>query len=193
MPFRPRRPFRRPGPRRFGPALFGPGAALLQTLIEANQLLTSGQPAEAARLYHDLAGTAEANGNLRRAANLRLEAARGSLAAGDAPAALAHARAALQLFARAGQFGRADTIYHRLLAEMRTRGLNAEAEALERDVQALFGHETTPAAGEAAAPARGRLPARCPQCGGPLRSDEVDWIDAHSAECVYCGSVVRAE
>lgn len=50
---------------------------------------------------------------------------------------------------------------------------------------------------EALAPAlavgRGRLPGRCPQCGAPLRSDQVEWVDAQSAECPYCGGVVGTD
>jgi hypothetical protein len=37
---------------------------------------------------------------------------------------------------------------------------------------------------------RGKLPGACPQCGAPLRSDSVEWIDAQSAECDSCGSVI---
>ena len=36
------------------------------------------------------------------------------------------------------------------------------------------------------------LPAACPQCGGGLRSDQAQWIDADSATCPWCGSVVKA-
>jgi hypothetical protein len=31
------------------------------------------------------------------------------------------------------------------------------------------------------------------QCGAAVRSDEVDWIDAVTAACAYCGSPVRTE
>jgi hypothetical protein len=37
------------------------------------------------------------------------------------------------------------------------------------------------------------LPSACPQCGGGLRSDEARWIDAGSAACPWCGSVVKAD
>jgi hypothetical protein len=43
----------------------------------------------------------------------------------------------------------------------------------------------------AAAPRRA-LPAKCPHCAGAVRSDEVDWIDDASAECLYCGGVIQA-
>ena len=42
-----------------------------------------------------------------------------------------------------------------------------------------------------AAEAPPRLPAECPNCAGPVRSDEVEWIDAVSAACTYCGSVLH--
>jgi hypothetical protein len=66
----------------------------------------------------------------------------------------------------------------RLLAERRTRQaarLSAQStQELEND-----DHVT-----------RRNLPAQCPYCGGPLRSDQVEWIDAQRAECGYCGGVV---
>jgi len=37
-----------------------------------------------------------------------------------------------------------------------------------------------------------RLPASCPFCGAPLRSDQVEWIDERRARCAYCGSPVKA-
>ena len=32
------------------------------------------------------------------------------------------------------------------------------------------------------------LPATCPNCGGPLRGDNVKWTGAQSADCPYCGT-----
>lgn len=34
------------------------------------------------------------------------------------------------------------------------------------------------------------LPETCPQCGGPVRSQEVRWTGKHSAACAYCGSAL---
>ena len=39
---------------------------------------------------------------------------------------------------------------------------------------------------------RGRLPAQCPSCTAPLRSDEVEWVEDDRATCTYCGSIVLA-
>jgi hypothetical protein len=32
------------------------------------------------------------------------------------------------------------------------------------------------------------LPAACPHCGGPIRSNEVKWTGPQAATCPYCGS-----
>lgn len=36
------------------------------------------------------------------------------------------------------------------------------------------------------------LPTQCPQCGGTLASNEVQWISSFEARCPYCGSVMKA-
>jgi hypothetical protein len=36
------------------------------------------------------------------------------------------------------------------------------------------------------------LPSRCSGCGAPLVPDEVEWHDATTAECLYCGAIVKA-
>lgn len=32
------------------------------------------------------------------------------------------------------------------------------------------------------------LPANCPRCGGPVRKDEIKWVNRQTALCAYCGS-----
>ena len=34
------------------------------------------------------------------------------------------------------------------------------------------------------------LPANCPHCGGPIRSNEVKWTGPQAAACPYCGSTL---
>jgi hypothetical protein len=33
----------------------------------------------------------------------------------------------------------------------------------------------------------GRLPAKCPQCGGTAQADEANWVGAEQSICDYCG------
>ena len=132
-----------------------------------------------------------------RAAHLILQASRARLAADDVDAALEHAREGLRLFVRGGCAGRVPAILSRMTAALRDKGYDAQADALEREVaQALEemglspdeAGRHVPQAGER----RGDLPARCNGCGAPLIPDEVEWHDASTAECPYCGTVIKA-
>lgn len=35
------------------------------------------------------------------------------------------------------------------------------------------------------------LPATCPNCGGPVRSNDLKWTSSHSVACSYCGSNIE--
>jgi hypothetical protein len=161
----------------------------LKTLATAQQLLSENKPVEAAALFAQLAQRAEKNGRLKRAANLHAQAAHAYAAGSQEQAALAQGRRALNLFIQLGMNERSAIFLANLRRKLRAHGLQVAADALDGE----FG-EKVPALGGQASQAvnsqHGSLPSNCPQCGGPLRSDEVDWIDAHSAECPFCGSVI---
>jgi len=101
-------------------------------------------------------------------------------------------RLALNLFIQYQVVERTPRFFANITRKMRNRGMAPAAEALQKEFGDRVG--PLPAGGPPARqPQRGHLPPACPQCGAPLRSDEVEWIDARSVECVYCGSVVRTE
>jgi len=143
----------------------------------------------------------------RRAAQFHLQAARCLVEVRDSQNLLAHARAGLTLLINVGLLGQAQLRYSRLIQELRARGLQAEADELQRQFQAQLGApEINPVSAPSPLTAQGkprRLPAKCPSCGGPVRVDEVDWITPDSAqntpateqaaECPYCGSVLYLE
>ncbi len=187
MRFRPNRPAR---PRRRGlglrPAL---SALLLPQLAEANRQRAAGALPEAARAYSELAQQAAHDGQYKRAVHLHLHAGEACAAAGDGQRALAEARAALAWLKRLGRDRRAGQLGWRIVDGLRGAGLVAEAEALAHELASDVG-QPEPAL---AAAARGRLPAQCPQCAAPVRSDEVEWIDDQSAECTFCGSTLLTE
>jgi len=37
-----------------------------------------------------------------------------------------------------------------------------------------------------------QLPATCPQCGGRISPENVQWIRRNAAKCFYCGSILYA-
>ncbi len=208
MRFRPGRPFRRPAPLRpFG--LRRPLAATaLRQLEAANQLFAAGRFAEAAPIFAQLADGAEANNMPRRAAQLHLQAARCLVELKDGPNMLRHVSAGLTLLINLGLMEQAQRRYSRIIQELHTRGMQSEAEALQRQFQEQLGSPEVDLGQPAPSPVTTqgkprRLPAKCPSCGGPVRADEVDWITPEAtpnapatetaAECPYCGSVLYLE
>ncbi len=178
-------------------------AAGLKVLIQANELQAAGQAAQAAVLYAQLAQRAQARGRPRRAAQLGLETARSLAASGDGRGALTQALAALTLLVEAGRARKAQRLFPPLVADLRQRGFVAEADELQRQLAGRLGGAAASLEAEPApALPRGRLPAKCPGCGGPVRGDEVEWIEPDprapanplpAAECPYCGSVLYIE
>lgn len=189
--FRARGPLR---PRQFR-RLMRAGALLVgrprQQLSEAHSLESEGQFQAAAQQFAELSDKAADYGMLDRAGNLSLQAARAYLEASDTQQALAHARSGLSRLMQAGREWRAGNLLEKFTAALRERNLNVEADALEKEFAHVYETPWAPG-GEPAAP-RGHLPSKCPNCGGPLHSDETDWIDQTTAECPYCGTPVRAE
>lgn len=150
--------------------------------------------AEAAAILAERAQAAEEQEMWDRAGDLHLEAARCYLQMDDMDRADDHGLKALQLFIQAQRPGKVRRLVPRMMAVLHRKGYHDEAEKLRQEVDALLG--ALP--GERAIPwgeravQRGSLPAKCPSCGGPIRSDEVNWIDPYSAECTYCGGIVKA-
>jgi hypothetical protein len=165
----------------------------IDLLNQANQCLNTGRFSEAGTLFARVALDMETARHPRRAANLHAQAAHAFASAQDEIRALTHARAALTLFTQFQMVRRTPQFYANILHKLRANGMQAAAAQLERDFSSLVPDSPDPTASNPApSPSRGKLPASCPQCGAPVRSDEVEWIDATSAECIFCGSVLQS-
>lgn len=162
-----------------------------QMINQAHALEAAGRHAEAAALFAQIADGAAERGMLDRAGNLSLQASRCMLNGGDTAEAVARARTGLNWLVQAGRGHRAAMSLRMAADALRAKGHAAEAAALEKEFASLAQAAGEPAEDEPAA--HGRLPTKCSNCGGPLRPDDVDWIDDATAECPYCGSGVRAE
>ena len=174
--------------RRTGRSVVGP------RVRHALRLLADGRCADAGEQFGQLADRAYDNGNHLRSAHLAEQAARAFLEAGAGDKAAFRARQAVQQFIAGRRPARAVRALRSAITALRSGGFQAQAAALEQDAQARMAEvglslDSVPA--EPAPQPRGHLPPACPQCGGPLRADEADWIDATSAECPYCGSAVQ--
>lgn len=175
--------FNRPLRRGLDRAVLSP--ALAEQLTQAEQFQQAGQPAQAAALFAQMAEEATAQGHPRQAGNLHAQAAHAWVNAGNGEQALLHARRALAIFTRMGMLQRAEQFKMRFYTHLRERKMLSEATTFEQEAKV----SATALAPMAAT--RGQLPSTCPQCGAPVRSDNVDWIDAQSAECDFCGAVIH--
>jgi len=180
-----RRGFGRP----FGPA--GGGAPQIPPALQrANRLMASGDYQGAAAAFDELAQRAEGR-NGPRAPLFFMQAGRARLQLGDGAAASADFKHALTILAQTKRFTWLYKAGNRAVEDLKAHKLDAEAAEIAAIVQANVpaGMAT---AGDAPAKSHPALPTHCPACGGPVRSDEADWIDDLTAECPFCGSPVRA-
>jgi hypothetical protein len=205
------RPFRRPpfGPRRMRPhpprpGLFRPVGsspaveAARQELIRANHLVDSGQHAEAGEVFARISTLAEQAGFPGRATHLAARAAHSFLEADDSENAMSYARRVMRLSISMGNVQQTIGLARRIVAELDAHGYTDLAEAFRKEVNQYLGKLglslTDISAGEPGlSEQRGQLPSQCPACLGPVRSNEVTWIDQRSATCAYCGSTLQAQ
>jgi hypothetical protein len=80
-----------------------------------------------------------------------------------------------------------------VLAALEEHGRHEDARLLREQVEKAFpGAKSAGAPGPLRARRAARLPTKCAACGGPLRSNEVTWSDAVTAECPFCGAGIKA-
>lgn len=165
--------------------------AVLARLQQAHQSMSQGEYLRAAEIFEALAAEGEPR-RFPRTPAVYIQAGRARLLAGDAVRAAAHFEHGLMLLADFGRLRRLPIVAGRVLDEMRAGGLAGEADALETKVRQALARQGLALAPVAASKTT-RLPAKCPHCGGTVHPQEVDWVDATSAACDYCGSILTAE
>jgi hypothetical protein len=181
--FRPRRLTGRRGVR-------GLEAEPLRLLARANHLLEVGQHTNAAVLFERLAREGLDRDFAHQAPFLWLQAGRARLLSGDPQAGVEHLREGLSWLARQGRWRALRRAGPRVVDDLlRLDQPGASQELIAWLETLLQGHEPLP--GDSPTPASlPRLPVQCPHCGAPVRSNEVDWLDKATAECVYCGGAI---
>ena len=161
-------------------------------LRRAHELMAAGNYAAAAEAFEKLAHAGE-NRQHPKTGQMYLQAGRARILAGQNQVGFQHIKMGLGTMQRMGLHGRVQHAANRAVSELTERGMTAEAQEISQ-----WSQKNVPAssAGMAGAPAPAKkpiLPTHCPGCGGPVRPDDVDWIDDVTAECNWCGSPVRGE
>ena len=184
-----RRGFRR-GMRPAG----GPGGAVPPMLRRAHELMAAGQYAAAAEAFEQLGRAGEARQH-PKTPNMFLQAGRARIMAGQNQPGYDNLMHGLTLLSAAGRPGQVFHMGNRIVAELNQHGLTKEASQVEAWMKSVLPKrpEGTSPAATVASTRKPVLPTHCPGCGGPVNSQDVDWIDDVTAECNWCGSPVRGE
>jgi hypothetical protein len=176
------------------------GLEQLALLQQANQLMANGNAGQAAPLFAQLAAQMETSNHPRRAANLHARAAHAFADSQAGQLALVQARSALNLFISNGMGLRAPTFFSNITRKMGNHGMQIAASSLQQEYAGrlragplMRRRQGGPAGAAPAAPAHGTLPTSCPKCGAPVHGGEANWVDNNTAECDYCGALLRAE
>jgi hypothetical protein len=152
--------------------------------------MEKGDFANAAELFERLAQSAYDRGMLRQAPGLYLQTGRAYALAGNLEKGADFLRQGLQIIADGQHWHHLRQAGQRVVAELNQWNQPELAQEFESWLQNMLPEQiSTP---NAVTP-RGKLPLKCPSCGGPVRPDEVEWLDQHTGECPYCGSAIRAE
>ena len=179
------------GPRRMMRRAMRMAGGGQQRVREAQALMAQGRFEDAAKLFSQVSDEAAQRGMIRPAGYLAMQAARAYAQAGKGDEALNQAKRALDIMLNAGNPIQATRAMPRAITFLRGHGFAAQANVLEQKATKRLAKVGLTL--QAMPMGMGRsLPATCPQCAGPLRSDDAEWIDATSAECPWCGSTVKA-
>jgi hypothetical protein len=157
-------------------------------LQEANFAFDKGEYGRAAELFEQIAQTAAARGG-PRAPLFYLQAGRARMLARQTSLGMPSLKRAFELLVQQRRPLRLHRTARRVISELQERGLETEAAEVEGWLNHAAPSEPTLDAPEK----RPVLPTHCPSCGATVRPDEIEWLDAITAECAYCGNPLRAQ
>jgi len=181
-----RRGFRRGAMRPGGPPAVPP---LLQ---KAHQWMQAGNYVAAAEAFEELARKGETVTH-PKTGQMYLQAGRARILAGQKDAGFAHFKQGLEFMVRMNQPVRLFHAGNRVVTELNEHGMTAQSQEIAAWLKtALPAAPGMTGAASGAPAAKPALPTHCPGCGGPVRADEIEWLDDVTAECNWCGSPLRA-
>ncbi|MFC2064126.1 hypothetical protein ACFLXB_03405 [Chloroflexota bacterium] len=181
--------------RRVARARRRPGRAGPHPLLQrANDLLNAGDFQGAAQLFDDLAQRAISR-NGPAAPHLLIQAGRAKILADLVPEGIETIKQAFDIFAQRNEWMRLVRARKRAVEQLQQKGLEKEASDLEGylsdKIPDNISEQIMSGSINPVSKAIAMLPVSCPGCGGPIRSDQVEWVDEITAECPYCGKIMR--
>lgn len=153
--------------------------------------MAEGGFARAASIYEELADEAQIQG-IWRSPQLNIQAGLGWLMAGEIAVGMNRVLKGLRLMPEMGQGGRLPLVADRIKRNLKDLGFEAQGARLGEELRPLLAGNSDSFPPAAAPASHSRLPAKCPHCGGNVLPDEIEWTDAQSAICDYCGSLIQS-
>jgi hypothetical protein len=147
----------------------------------------------AATIFERLARKARDRGMLRQAPRLYLQAGKAHVLAGHPGRGQDVLQQGLDILAETERWPALDQAGQRVIDELESWGHDEIAETFKAWLKETLPDDEDVYRRPARALRRPALPLKCPSCGGPLRPEEVEWLDHVTAACPYCGGSVRAE
>jgi hypothetical protein len=165
------------------------GARARRLLLQAHQFLAAGQQDAAADIFEQLAEGARQR-DLPQYPQLLLQAGRANILSGATDRGTAQIKTAFEFLLTHGREAQVRRLAPGVRTFLQSHELDSTWKALEQLLHEAKLHIDSgmPAPAEA-----GRLPSKCPYCGGTLNPAEVEWALVGGAICTYCGSVVQGE
>jgi hypothetical protein len=165
---------------------------LILRLQEANRLFENGNYPASARIYHEL-GEEALERQIPQAPHLFILAGTAWMKAGEIDNFMLSFERGLGLLAEREKWVRLRKASENIFENLKKNGFADQAGSmkswLENKIPA--GVKSLPVWIEKIDIKQGKviLPAKCPNCGGPVEIKELEWFDSH-ANCNYCGSLL---
>jgi hypothetical protein len=153
--------------------------------------MENGDHKRAAEIFERLARGAESRGILKHASSLYLQAGRAHLLSGQEKRGKDFLTQGLDIIAKAQRWPALARVGKRVIHDLESHGFQNIADEFSSWLAT-----TLPEPIESYKPGqfhKVQLPLKCPSCGGALRPDEVEYLDATTGECPFCGSAVRGD
>lgn len=190
---------RRRPPMRRGPLRHRPGMRphpeirnrAHRELQRAHHLMEIGDYKNAADLFERLARALYDRGILRQAPGLFLQAGKACILAGDLERGRRNLRQGLEILVEARQWQRVHHLGNRVVSELEDWGHKDLSDEFKSWLDEILPDQPDLFSAGASSQKRPQLPLTCPACGGPIRPNDVEWLDANTAECPYCASGLR--
>jgi len=167
-----------------------------QMLMRANQLKDVGKYSEAADIFERLGKGAQNRGMLNRAPHLYIQAAHCRLLAKQIKPGIDLMWQGFHLLEKTSRWRAIIQNGKASVEELKKLGQTEAAEKLQAWLdQVVKDHPetlTTPP-GLSAEKRPLKLPSKCPFCGASIHSNQAEWLDEFTIECLYCGSSIRGE